>query len=97
MAEPLVELAQASLSLADVEAAAAELGFRLVQIDGADDADDGPGDSEKPDDEPAGNASTEVWAAYAVSRGASEDDLKDEDGHPLGRDELRVKYGTSAS
>ncbi|HET6915734.1 MAG TPA: hypothetical protein VFH56_06545 [Acidimicrobiales bacterium] len=38
-------------------------------------------------DEPAGNASTEEWRAYALSRGASEEEV---DG--LGRDDLRDKY-----
>ncbi|WKN47144.1 hypothetical protein [Nocardioides sp. Arc9.136] len=48
----------------------------------------------KPEGEPAGNASTEDWVAYAKSKGATEDDLKDEQGEPLGQKALREKYGT---
>lgn len=49
------------------------------------------------DTEPAGNASTEAWADYAVKvKGAKPDDLVDEQGEPLGRDELRAKFGTPA-
>jgi hypothetical protein len=53
-----------------------------------------------PDDlgtaEPAGNASREEWAAYARSKGATDEDLLDADGKPLGRDALRDKYATPA-
>lgn len=45
-------------------------------------------------EEPAGNASTEVWAEFAKSKGATDADLVDDDGKPLGRDEIRAKYGT---
>lgn len=38
-------------------------------------------------DEPAGNASTEEWRAYALKHGASEEEVADK-----GRDELRDKY-----
>ncbi|WP_435744914.1 hypothetical protein [Nocardioides sp. SYSU DS0663] len=48
-----------------------------------------------PNAEPAGNASTEAWAEYAVKvKGAKPEDLVDDQGEPLGRDELRAKYGT---
>lgn len=45
-------------------------------------------------EEPAGNASTEVWAEFAKSKGATDADLVDGEGKPLGRDEIRAKYGT---
>lgn len=48
----------------------------------------------KPEGEPAGNASTEDWVAYAKSKGATDEDLKDEQGEPLGQKALREKYGT---
>lgn len=55
------------------------------------------GDSEEDSPEPPpGNASRDDWAAYALSVGASEEDLVDEDGNDLGRDALREKYGTPA-
>lgn len=85
-----------------LEAAAAELGFRLVPIEaddtgsGDDTGGDGSGDS-KPENEPAGNASTEAWATYAKSKGATDDDLKGADGEPMGRDEIRAKFGTPQS
>ena len=48
-----------------------------------------------PGTEPAGNASREVWAKYATTvKGATEQDLVDDKGEPLGRDEIRTKYGT---
>ncbi|MDP9820389.1 hypothetical protein [Nocardioides massiliensis] len=50
-----------------------------------------------PSGEPAGNASREDWAAYAVTQGAEEKDLVDDKGEPLGRDELRAKYGQPQS
>ena len=56
-----------------------------------------PGTGEKPAAEPKGNASTEEWVAYAKAKGATEDDLKDERGEPLGQKALREKYGTAAS
>ncbi|WP_068325030.1 hypothetical protein [Janibacter terrae] len=44
-------------------------------------------------DVPAGNASTEVWAAWAVEhRGAKEEDVKGKS-----RDELREQYGPQSS
>lgn len=39
-------------------------------------------------EKPAGNASQEVWAAYAVTQGASAEDVKD-----ASRDDLRELYG----
>lgn len=39
-------------------------------------------------EKPAGNASQEVWAAYAVTQGASADEVKD-----LKQTELRELYG----
>lgn len=42
---------------------------------------------------PAGNASAEEWEAYARERGASDADLLDDDGEPLGRNALRDKFG----
>lgn len=51
----------------------------------------------KPEGEPAGNASAAEWESYAREfKGASEDDLKDEAGEPLGRDALRAKFGTKS-
>lgn len=48
-----------------------------------------------PDAEPAGNASRDAWAEYAMKvKGAKPEDLLDTDGKDLGRDELRDKYGT---
>jgi hypothetical protein len=41
---------------------------------------------------PAGNASRDEWAAYALASGAAEADLLDDDGEELGRDALRDKY-----
>lgn len=38
-------------------------------------------------EEPSGNANAETWRAYAISQGASEDDVKG-----LGRNQLRDKY-----
>ncbi len=67
------------LSLEQLEAAAAAAGFRLIPVDV---------------EEPKGNASRDEWANYAKSKGASDEDLLDEDGEELGRDALRDKYGT---
>jgi hypothetical protein len=47
--------------------------------------------------EPAGNASTEAWVDFAKSKGATDADLTGADGEPLGREELKAKYGTPAS
>lgn len=54
--------------------------------------------AENPNEEPAGNASREDWAAYAKSvKGVTDADLVDAEGKELGRDELREKFGTPAS
>ena len=53
-------------------------------IDGTGIPADAPGDSEAP----AGNASREVWAAYAVEQGADAADVAD-----MSRDQLRETYG----
>lgn len=84
-------------ALALLEEAAASIGYRLVPIEAPEEDPDADPESEKPEDEPAGNATTEVWVAYAKSKGASDEDLNDVDGEPLGRDALREKYGTQAS
>lgn len=44
-------------------------------------------------EQPAGNASADEWEAYARKLGASDADLLDEDGEPLGRNALRDKFG----
>lgn len=42
---------------------------------------------------PAGNASTEAWVEWAKTvKGATDDDLKDADGEPLKRDDIKAKY-----
>jgi hypothetical protein len=47
------------------------------------------------DAEPKGNASADDWAAWAKRvKNATDDDLKDADGEPLKRDEIRAKFGT---
>lgn len=46
--------------------------------------------------EPAGNASTEEWEAYARTRGAADEDLVDGDGKALGRDALRDKFSKTS-
>lgn len=52
----------------------------------------------KPEDEPAGNATTEAWVEYARTRkGASPEDLLNDDGKPLGRAALVAKFGTPAA
>lgn len=68
-----------------LEQVAAELGYELVEIVPA---------PEKPEDEPAGNATTEAWVDYAKKRGALDGDLVDDDGKPLGQKALRGKFGT---
>lgn len=51
-----------------------------------------------PDAEPSGNATTEAWAEYAVKvKGAKPEDLLDDKGDPLGRDELRTKYAAPSA
>lgn len=72
-------------ALEAIGAIAAELGYELVPIVPT---------PEKPEDEPAGNASTDEWLAYAKTKGAQDSDLVDGDGKALTRDALREKYGT---
>lgn len=43
---------------------------------------------------PGGNASRDEWAAFARAKGATEEDLTDEDGNDLSRDELRTLFGS---
>lgn len=71
------ELYEQTLTVDALRKAAEEAGFELVPVD----------PEEKPDEEPGGNASREEWAAYARTRGATDDDLKD-----LKRDDIRDKY-----
>lgn len=67
------------MSREDLEAAAAAAGFALVPVE---------------PEAPKGNAPREEWAEYAVNvKGAKPEDLVDDDGKELGRDELREKYG----
>lgn len=75
-------------ALEALQAVAAELGYELVPIQAP---------PEKPEDEPAGNASGEAWLEYAKQRGAVDEDLVDDQGEPLGRDALREKFGTPAA
>jgi hypothetical protein len=77
-------------TVAEVAAAAEALGFRLVPIEPEQEAD-------KPAEEPAGNAATEEWVAYAKTKGATDEDLKDEKGDPLGQKALREKFGAPKS
>lgn len=64
------------------------LGHDAAQDEDADTGDDGP-DSVKP----GGSASREDWAAYAQTKGATEDELKAPGEGGLTRDQLRDKYG----
>lgn len=43
-------------------------------------------------EQPAGNASAEAWRAYALTQGATEDEVAD-----LGRNDLRDQYGSENS
>lgn len=54
-----------------------------------DPASGGGGDG----DRPAGNASREVWAAYATAKGAPESETKPVDEGGLSHRDLRAKYG----
>lgn len=80
------DLYEQTLTVEELRKAAEAAGFELVPVDPDD----------KPDEEPAGNASGAEWAAYARTRGATDEDLVDADGKPLGRDALREKYATPA-
>lgn len=75
-------------ALEALTAVAEELGYELVPIVPT---------PEKPEDEPAGNASTDEWLTYAKTKGAVDGDLVDGDGKALTRDALREKYGTPAA
>lgn len=46
--------------------------------------------------QPSGNASREEWEEYARKRGALDEDLLDEDGKELSRNELRDKFGSGS-
>lgn len=81
-----VEEEEFGLSVEELRARADELGFDLVEREEV-----------AVEHEPAGNANREEWAAYARLKGATDEDLVDEDGKDLGRDVLREKYGTPAS
>lgn len=60
-------------------------------LDAETEGEDTEGDSSSPSvQEPAGNASTDEWRSYALSLGATEDDIAD-----LTRNDLRDKYGSS--
>lgn len=80
--EATVEEEQFALSVEELRALADELGFDLVEREEFSE-----------EHEPAGNASTEEWVAFARLKGATDEDLVDEDGKPLGRDVLREKFG----
>jgi hypothetical protein len=56
---------------------------------GADTSSAGPADLEE---QPAGNASVDAWRGYALTQGATEDEVAD-----LSRNELRDKYGKDES
>jgi len=71
---------------------------QIAKADGGDDTGDPTPPVSDPDAEPAGNASRDEWAEYAVRvKGAKPEDLIDDQGEPLGRDMLREKYGAPAS
>lgn len=71
-----------TLTVDELRDAAEAAGFELVPVE-LDPDESG---------EPAGNASAAAWAAYARTRGATDEDLIDDDGKPLKRDEIRDKY-----
>lgn len=77
-----VDLYEQTLTVDELRKAAAEAGFELVPVEL----------SAEESDEPAGNASGADWAAFARTRGATDEDLVDAEGKPLGRDALREKY-----
>lgn len=86
-ADPEVE--ETRVTVEEVAAQAEALGFKLVPA---------AAEVEVPvvgqGEEPKGNASTEEWADFAKSKGATDADLVDEKGEPLKRDALKEKYGT---
>lgn len=78
-------LVGATLKAGDEVPAGIEFGDHLF-----DDCDPATGTTEDSSDTvalPAGNASTEVWQAYARSKGAADEDLAGKT-----RDDLRAKY-----
>lgn len=79
-----VELYDQTLSVDALREQAADAGFDLVPVE--------PEEGEEGSQEPGGNATGAVWAAYARTRGATDEDLVDAEGKPLGRDALREKY-----
>jgi hypothetical protein len=79
-------------SVEELRALADEQGFDLVA---REDGDAGPG--ENPNAEPGPGQARAKWEVYARTvKGASDEDLVDEDGKPLKRDALVEKYGTPA-
>jgi hypothetical protein len=70
------------LTVDELAAAADRAGYRLVKLES---------------DRPAGNAPRDEWEKFARSRGATDADLVDADGKPLGRDALRERYGADAA
>lgn len=82
------EVFDQQVSVEELAAMAADLGFGLVPLD--------PEVSDHAPKPPAGNARAEDWEAYARLCGAGDADLVDVDGEPLGRDALREKYGPKA-
>jgi hypothetical protein len=71
--------AESGLSYEQLEVAAEAAGYRLIPLEV---------------EEPKGNASREEWANFAKSKGASDEDLLDDNGEELGRDALRDKFGS---
>lgn len=69
--------------------AAFEKHVRTGLIKAVEDAEPEPEPAPAPQlEKPAGNASQELWAAYAVTQGAEAEEVKD-----LSRDDLRELYG----
>jgi hypothetical protein len=82
------DLYEQELTVDELRKAAAAAGFDLVPVE--------PEEGEA-SLEPAGNASAADWAAYARTRGATDEDLVDAEGKPLKRDALREKYQSPQS
>jgi hypothetical protein len=81
--EATIEEEQLALTIEELRAHAESLGFDLVEREEFTE-----------EHEPAGNASRDDWVAFARLMGATDEDLVDDDGKDLGRDQLREKYGT---
>lgn len=82
------DLYEQTLTVEALRKQAAEAGFELVPVE----------PSEDESDEPAANASTAAWAAYARTRGATDEDLVDGNGvPPLKRAALIEKYAAPAA